>query len=255
MIQTPSDCQSAIAPLPVTLSTVTPSRGAALGSRWVTLTCLWLVAVLSFGYWITAYGFEVDDSNLAHSASTWPSDSSLPFASDRSTLLLFLHPQCPCSRATLVELEKILESTTALTNAPPRTLVVASVPRNAGNRWTDSPLNKRAGQLPNADLYVDVDGIETDRFGVTTSGTVMLFAPQGKRTFSGGITISRGHEGRSVGGELLQERLCRDLDNQTDTYADFDVSSPPVFGCALCTPKSASETDGTAARCGEAEQW
>ncbi len=236
-------------------SPVPPSCGAALGLKWTTLTCLWLVAVLSFGYWITAYGFEVDASNLANSAATWPSDSSLPVASDRSTLLLFLHPQCPCSRATLVELEKILESTAALTNATPRTLVVASVPRNADSQWTDSPLNKRARQLPNADLYVDVDGIETARFGVTTSGTVMLFSPQAGRIFSGGITISRGHEGHSVGGALLQEQLWRVLNHQPDAVAELDASSPPVFGCALCGPSPSTENDGTAGRCGEAEPW
>ncbi|EMI19581.1 RedB [Rhodopirellula maiorica SM1] len=250
MIPTPSDGQQAI-------DLYFDERSRDRISRWclILVSGCWLATILSFAVWITAYGFKVDTSNLANTAANWPSDSSLTFTSDRPSLLLFLHPKCPCSKATLTELETILSNGPTVMKTEPNVVVVASVPGNAETAWADTSLIKRAAQLANANLYIDSDGVETARFGVTTSGTVMLFDNHGKRAFSGGITISRGHEGRSIGGELLQDRLVLAMQNGPRVDRDGAIQSPPVFGCALCTPRLPIASDNQSRCCSEAVAW
>ena len=41
----------------------------------------------------------------------WPEESLIPRDADRSTLLIFLHPRCPCSQASVEELAYILSQT------------------------------------------------------------------------------------------------------------------------------------------------
>ncbi|GAA5508605.1 hypothetical protein Rcae01_04072 [Novipirellula caenicola] len=250
MISTPSDCQQAIGPY-----SHNPTEKRI--PRWCLIVAMgcWLAAVLTFVTWITAYGFKVDASNLADSEETWPADTTLAIPADRPTLVLFVHPKCPCSRATLVELEKILTASPAITTAAPSVLVVASVPRDADTTWTHSPLIQRAAELANADVVFDVEGVETARFGVTTSGTVMLFDHHATRTFSGGITTSRGHEGRSVGGDLLRDRLLVATKVDIDGISDDAAKSPPVFGCILCTPRIPVNRNQPSPRCVEAAAW
>src|SRR5450432_1383954 len=38
----------------------------------------------------------------------WPAESRLALASDRPTLVLIAHPRCPCTRATMGELERLM---------------------------------------------------------------------------------------------------------------------------------------------------
>ena len=47
----------------------------------------------------------------ATAPANWPVASTLPHTSRTPTLLVFLHPLCPCSHATLAELERLLART------------------------------------------------------------------------------------------------------------------------------------------------
>ena len=60
-----------------------------------------------------------------------------------------------------------------------------------------------------------------------------LYREDGKLLFSGGVTVSRGHEGDSAGGDLLYAIL-----SQKSPAAD---QSTPVFGCRLCVASSAPD--------------
>jgi hypothetical protein len=53
---------------------------------------------------------------------------------------------------------------------------------------------------------------------------VVLYAPSGKLLFTGGITVSRGHQGNNPGREALIS--CLTTNNSNDTLW-------PVFGCPL----------------------
>ncbi|HKS16351.1 MAG TPA: hypothetical protein VJU16_03510, partial [Planctomycetota bacterium] len=65
---------------------------------------------------------------------------------------------------------------------------------------------------------------EARRFGIETSGHVLLFSPGGARLFSGGITSARGHSGDNAGLDLALERLRN---------PSLPTASTSVFGCLL----------------------
>ena len=71
---------------------------------------------------------------------------------------------------------------------------------------------------------VDNDGIEARRFGSSASGQVLLYNPQGKLLFSGGITASRGHSGDNDGRTAIVALLTQGQAAKDET---------PVFGCQL----------------------
>ncbi len=239
MIDELIDCDVAIDP-----SSMDQQRNAYAPWVWGGITSFWFASVLAFAVWMTAYGLKVDSTNLADGLTQWPANSRLAHADDTPTLVLFLHPKCPCSWATVRELNKILDRHAASSLRRIKTLVVASVPGDSESQWAASPLCKRAKEVSeNAELMVDIDGHESDRFGVKTSGTVLLFDEQGELHFSGGITVSRGHEGNSIGGELLSERLAAISIHSDGVIARDFAISPPVFGCKLCLPPSTDITN------------
>jgi hypothetical protein len=70
----------------------------------------------------------------------------------------------------------------------------------------------------------DPGGRETDRFGVKTSGQVLLYGPEGALQFQGGITAGRGHEGDNAGRAALRALLTGARPADTETF---------VFGCSM----------------------
>jgi hypothetical protein len=133
---------------------------------------------------------------------------------------MFLHPQCPCSRASLDELD------TLLARAAVRPAVKAVFVRPAGMEpgWEREGLWSSAAAIPGVETVADPDGAEARRFGVQTSGHVLVFAPNGVRLFSGGITSARGHAGDNAGLSQILGRL-------KDT--SLPAATTPVFGCLL----------------------
>src|SRR6266481_530299 len=81
----------------------------------------WPVLVVALALWLGALGvtlpvlwsYESAPGEGAGAPARWPSDSRIPLDRTRPTLLVFLHPRCPCSRATATELERLLASTLA----------------------------------------------------------------------------------------------------------------------------------------------
>ncbi len=150
--------------------------------------------------------------------SQWPADSNLVLGKDRPTLLVFVHPRCPCSRATIQELAVAL----AAGQRPLNIQVVVYKPGDAQAGWEQTDLWHAAQGIPRVALYVDYGGVEAKRFSVTTSGHALLFAADGTCIFSGGITAARGHQGASAGQDALVALL---------TGGQRQVSSTPVYGC------------------------
>jgi hypothetical protein len=72
----------------------------------------------------------------------------------------------------------------------------------------------------------DHAGMESARFGATTSGHAVLFDRAGRKLFDGGITPSRGHQGDSEGLRAIELRL-----------AGIHASArTDVYGCPLFDP-------------------
>ncbi|HEX2862106.1 MAG TPA: hypothetical protein VHN79_10725 [Lacunisphaera sp.] len=150
--------------------------------------------------------------------SEWPALASARSTS-RSTMVIGLHPECPCSRATVEELGAVLlhggEEIEAL-------LVFADeVPESPARA---SALYRLASALPRTRLVCDTSGAELQRFNFQTSGETRLYRPDGRLVFRGGITGSRGHVGDNPGRDALLVAL---------RTGDPAPAPLPVFGCAL----------------------
>jgi hypothetical protein len=171
--------------------------------------------------------YELTPAATAEVATQWPSETTLVRDSARPTLILFLHPQCPCSRATLRELS-LLEADCGNRFAAQ---IVFVRPAGADESWEKTDLCRLAEGIPAAVVSSDIGGAEASRFGATTSGQAMLFSPGGRLLFHGGITSSRGHEGDNVGRTALTALINTGQAACTQTA---------VFGCSLHSPSEAT---------------
>jgi len=156
----------------------------------------------------------------ATAPAAWPGDAPFPKASIGSTLMVFLHPQCGCSRATLEELSRLQ----ACCSRQMEATVLMNAPSTVPAGWTDSDLRKAAVAIPGVRVLDDPDGATARRFGVHTSGQTLLYDPQGGLVFQGGITPMRGHSGDNAGRDEISHLLRGGPPRPVRT---------PVFGCAL----------------------
>ncbi len=142
--------------------------------------------------------------------STWPVGSLLARDPDRFTVVMFVHPECTCSRASLVELATLAAATPA-----PRVIVAFASTTPAGDNWDRARGFERV---------LDPGGAEAHRFGAETSGHVVVYDAKAELRYSGGITGSRGHAGDNIGRRTALATLAGD--------AAHDVTHT-VFGCGL----------------------
>jgi hypothetical protein len=135
-------------------------------------------------------------------------------------LLVFVHPQCPCTRATIEELDRIVAHVGS--HAAIRVYVLADPARDAA--WTKSDLWRAARRIPGVDVVADVRGKLARAFGVETSGTTVCYSPAGERRFQGGITGARGHAGDNAGADAVVAALLGE---------PMRVCEAPTFGCPM----------------------
>ena len=189
----------------------------ALGAVWIAAVCAGLVFMQSYA---SRPGLA------ATPPGRWPRVSRLERARDRPTLVMLLHPGCPCSRASVEELDRVLA------HAPrvPAVHLVFFRPREVPDGWERTDLWQRAAAIPGVRLWRDDDGVEATRFGAATSGQVLLYDTSGALVFSGGITPSRGHEGDNAGRDTVVALLAGQ---------HAGTGRTPVFGCSLRDPDRA----------------
>lgn len=181
----------------------------------------WFAALLAGFGALVAYQMRAGPP--AELPLTWPRDAALPFDRARSNLVMFAHPQCPCSAASLEELKVILTRS----RQELRATICFFEPPDVPADWTDTRLIRSARQIPGLNVVLDRDGTVTEKFGAITSGQVVLFDGRGQRLFAGGITSARGHAGENAGRNwiiaLAKGEACT-------------PSATPVFGCDLRGP-------------------
>ena len=182
---------------------------------------VWALAVVTGFAVVMAYKSHPGDAGK--SPVRWPAQSAFERAHDRPTLIMFAHPRCACTRASLSELDRMLS------RLPERPLVYVSflLPAGTGADWRQTDLWRSAEHIDGVRVFADVDGREAARFSTETSGTTLVYDASGQLVFSGGLTTARGHEGNSFG----QERLVAVLSGLPPDRRDS-----PVFGCSLHDP-------------------
>ena len=165
--------------------------------------------------------FDATPALQHHAPRMWPQTAEIAFPIGRPALLVFLHPLCPCSRATLDELNGVL-SKLPKTALPEVHLVFVRSIKNPD--WNEGDLRDLAMRIPNAIRQWDVGGRIAVQFGARTSGATLLYGPHKDLLFQGGITGARGHEGDNLGASRLLAAL------ETGSRAP---NLSQVFGCAL----------------------
>jgi hypothetical protein len=143
--------------------------------------------------------------------------------------LLFAHPLCPCTRASLEAL-----ATLQATLAPETVTVDVVFVQASGLPATarTSPLWRQARAIPGVTVIQDEDGTLARRCGAETSGQVLVYGADTRLLFAGGITPSRGETGDCPGIAAVTTAL--------------HGGTPPfqrtaVFGCALLNDQNPKE--------------
>jgi hypothetical protein len=150
----------------------------------------------------------------------WPQAAGLTLDGTRCNLVMFAHPKCPCTDASLEELKILM--TRSHGNINPS--ICFFDPEGVSADWVHTSLVRDARNVPGLNVIIDQNGSIAAKFGALTSGQVLMFDSRGRRIFAGGITGSRGHAGDNRGLTLAL------------ALADGGATGPaqtPVFGCAL----------------------
>lgn len=176
------------------------------------------MAVAVSGVW-TLVAYENTPGGAGLLRNTWAA-SHIARASDRPTLVLLAHPRCPCTAASIGELARIM----ARAQGKVAAYVLFAKPEGAGSNWDDTALRASATDIPGVTVVSDAEGAEARRFGAETSGHTLLFAPDGRLLFSGGITPARGHAGDNAGADAIASLIRTGTSKRVGTL---------VFGCSL----------------------
>jgi hypothetical protein len=139
--------------------------------------------------------------------------------SNRALLVMAVHPRCPCTNASLAELGDLLARSRGACDA----LLLQYHPEQAGAEWRTDASPRRLGGVE-VKALPDPGGKMAAALGAATSGHVVFADTCGRICFTGGLTVSRGHRGRTPAQDAILEILAG------GTPA---ISSAPVYGCTL----------------------
>ena len=177
------------------------------------------IGLLFIGH-LVLFEYELTPSPLANSKRVFPAHSGIQLAHGRQNIILFIHPACPCSAATVDEFHDLMQ----VGEKDSVGTVVFYMPAEKESEWELLPIVQSVKRIRNVNIEYDNAGSEADRFGVTTSGHVLIYDSRGVLQFSGGITGSRGHSGDNHNFQLAKQSAEARRPRYTVT---------PVYGCAL----------------------
>jgi hypothetical protein len=187
-----------------------------------------LIILASISLWLlivgtglsVIWGYENRPGLAAKPPVIWPSDSQIQRAPDRATLIMLVHPHCPCTRASIGELAALMADSQGRLTA----YVLFLKPAGFSEGWEKTDLWQSAASIPGVKPVIDDDGIEARNFHAMTSGQTILYDADGRLLFSGGITIARGHAGDNAGRSAILSLVNSGTAEQNET---------PAFGCPL----------------------
>lgn len=183
---------------------------------------MWLAAIGGCLWW--QFGYETTPGPSGQSTVRPVALAAEP---GRSQIVMALHPQCPCTRATLAELE------VALRKLPSPDVVLLTA--TYGDRtWLSSDMCRKARAIPNMRIVEDFQGRLAATLGMHTSGHIVAYNGDGDLVFSGGITFGRGVPGSNDGLAALLAALSLNTNaSQGGMVPGYKVPTYPVFGCSL----------------------
>jgi hypothetical protein len=184
-----------------------------------TALCVAWLAMVGAGF-IVLSNYQSASGSVGRTPSDWPPKTRVALDQKRDTLIMFAHPQCPCTRASIEELNRLL----ARCHSGVAAQVWFYKPAGFSEDWTRSSLWRSAAAIPGVTVKEDPDGAQARLFGAETSGFVLLYDSHGQLRFKGGITGSRGHAGDNAGEDAVVLLL---------TGRETGLKQTPVYGCSL----------------------
>ena len=154
------------------------------------------------------------------------------------TLLVFIHPQCSCTHATLTQLDQVLHSVQVPVQVE---LAIYQLPLKSKSSQTFDPaqfLHQPFRSIP------DTGGSLAKRFGAATSGEILLYAANGRLLFQGGITPSRSDTTPGPSTMALTTALRSTTISHSYSRARSPNTAPApfeVFGCPIFTLNPTAE--------------
>jgi hypothetical protein len=191
----------------------------------ITATVLWSGAVIAATTFSADYESRpgaIGAAPLLNNSSTTAVRTSTPY------LIMFAHPHCPCTRASLEELQQLLADFPDL-----KATVYFYKPSSFEKGWEKTELWRKSLDNSRLQAIVDIDGRMAKLFNASTSGEVLVYDRNDKLMFSGGITAARGHVGDNFGVDAIADML-RNPEKETIPKVT------PVFGCAILTHNCSS---------------
>ncbi len=182
---------------------------------------VWLAAALAGMGMLARYSQTPGTTGVI--PTLWPEDAPLLRERGASVLLVFAHPRCGCTRATIGELARVMTHCSGRLKAR----VLLFRPQGSAASWADSDLARQAAAIPGVSVVPDEGGEIARRFGAETSGQALLYDRRGELLFRGGITTARGHEGDNDGRFSIEALVLNSGPSAPDT---------PVYGCSLLDP-------------------
>lgn len=182
--------------------------------------------------WIPAVGFGINTllkysstpGRTAEAPLDWPSSAPISRVKGRATIVMFAHPMCGCTRASLGELAIIMAHARGRLDAS----VFFYYPPEKDREWARTDLWDTATAIPGVRAFDDRNAVAAQTFGALTSGQTLLYDGAGRLLFKGGITAFRGHSGDNAGRSAIAALLLSDR----TSLKDLPVTTP-VFGCSL----------------------
>jgi hypothetical protein len=179
---------------------------------------IWLVAIVCGVVYALVY--ESTPTASEPPAERWPAGTSCSLAAQGATLVMFLHPHCPCSRASVAELAALMTHCQGRLHAE----VLFLQPPSFSAEWAHSDLWESVSRIPGVTARIDTDSVGLRRFGARVSGETFLYRAGGELLFHGGITAGRGHVGDNAGQTAIEAAVLG---------GESPIRSAPVYGCNL----------------------
>jgi hypothetical protein len=188
----------------------------------VAAVALWIPAV-AFGITVM-WRYSTTPGRPATPPLNWPARVPVERAEGQATLVMFVHPQCPCTSASLGELAIILAHAQGKLDAD----LFFYLPVSETAAWAKTDLWRNAGAIPGVRVFLDPEAAMARSFGVFTSGQTLLYDSRGRLLFKGGITAFRGHSGDNAGRSAISALL----QGGPSVQSILPVVTP-VLGCSL----------------------
>ena len=198
---------------------------------------IWIPLVLGAYLAMVLYGATPTYMPAAARGAVLPTTGALR---QEQQLHVFLHPQCVCSMATLAEVRKIRERSSADSF---KVVLHFLLPEQASENFAQGSLLAEAKKLGQAVVLVEKTSPLAKRHNVLVSGQALFFDGAGNLRFNGGLTPERGCEGDSAGVDAVFALVRR---------RQPEIAAAPVYGCRInncprvISSEPASENEGSA---------